>query len=69
MIVFLMGIPPGRISLPDFYESMRNRTAIIVKDAATHDDAFSKRFACMLAGEVAIGFRNRIVTVDRAGDF
>jgi hypothetical protein len=69
MIVFLMGIPPGRIRLPDFYESMRNRTAIIVEDAATHDNAFSKRFACMLAGEVVIGFRNFAVTVDRAGNF
>src|SRR5215471_2633867 len=69
VIVAIMPVPAGSIRLPEFYESPRNRTAVVVEHPAGDDDPLSQRLPRMLAGEVVLALRDIAVAIHRAGDF
>ena len=59
MIVSRVEIAAGGVALPDLYQRVRHRPAVLVEDAAGDDDPFAERFALVLSREVVVGLAER----------
>src|SRR5262245_21226945 len=68
MLVFYMRVATSCIGLPDFNQSIGDRTAIVIEHTASHDDALPVRLFFMLPGQVAVGFTDLTMPVDRPGN-
>src|SRR5258706_11713952 len=68
-VVLIVDVPvaAGRVALPQFNQRMRNRPAVFVEHAPTHDDPFTERRARVLAREVVIVGPDIAMTEQRAG--
>lgn len=69
MIVSVMPVASGSIGLPNLNQSVPDRAAIFIQNAAGQDDPFSQRITIMLAGQIIIPFAYRLVPVYGPGNF
>jgi len=65
MLIDDVHVAAAGIGLPDFHQRLGDRTPVLVKHLAMHDDALAQRLALVLLGEVVVGVLYRVVTEGR----
>src|SRR5262249_55999950 len=66
MLIDLVPVPPGRVRLPDLDERAGHGPAGLVEQATVDDDALAERLAVVLARQVGVERRDRLVAEDGA---
>ena len=64
-----MCVAPGRVGLPDFHEGVRQRSTVLVGNAARDDDAFTDGFAVVLPGKIERFYIDEFFAEHRTRDF
>src|ERR1700733_5208727 len=69
MTVARVVIAPRRVSLPYLYECIWHASSVLVQNPASNDNPFALRRLSEMAGEIVVCWPDRIVPVNRSGQF
>src|SRR5262249_51637330 len=68
VVVVVVAIAPGSVALPELNQGARDRAAVLVQDPPGDDDPLAERLAGVLTRQVVVGFADRAVAEQRAGE-